>query len=272
MERDPNEYVLGTHDAELERLGLQHRLWAAQATAIWTRAGFGPGQILLDVGCGPGFATLDLARWAGPQSRIVGVDQSERFIRFFKSQAHAQALAHVEARIGNVEALDLPAASLDGAFCRWVLCWIANPLACVQGLARAIRPGGVVAVQDYFSYHSITLAPRSEAFTRVVAGVVASQRATGGDPDLAGRLPRMLIDAGFEVLEIEPILRVARPGSALWQWPDTFFRIYAPRLVAGGFLSEAEQVAFEREWNERCNDPATFLMTPPVFDIIARKK
>ena len=76
------------------------------------------------------------------------------------------------------------------------------------------------------------MAPRSEIFSKIVQAVGASQRASGGDPDLAGRLPRMFLDHGLEVREIRPILRVARPGDLLWQWPATFFRNY---VLRGGF-------------------------------------
>jgi len=53
-------YVLGTHEDEAFRLGLQHSLWTEHAHAIWKRAGIGFGAKVLDAGCGPGFATFDL--------------------------------------------------------------------------------------------------------------------------------------------------------------------------------------------------------------------
>ena len=62
------DYVLGTHDEEIARLGLQHRVWRPRALDAWTRAGFTQGQTLLDVGCGPGHASVDLAELVGPLS------------------------------------------------------------------------------------------------------------------------------------------------------------------------------------------------------------
>jgi SAM-dependent methyltransferase len=271
MERD---YILGTHDAELERLGLQHRVWSEQAFALWERAGFRPGQAVLDVGCGPGYATIDMARLLGPTTRVLAIDESQRFLSFLNAQKQAQALDTIETRAGDVQHLDacgVGPESIDVAYCRWVLCWVKDPAAVVAGVARALRPGGVFAVQDYFNYLSLTLAPRSEVFTKIVQGVGASQRASGGDPDLVGRLPRMFADNGLMVREIRPILRVARPGDLLWQWPTTFFRNYVPRMVAAGFLTEADRVAFDEDWERRTHDPASFFVTPPVFDVIGVK-
>jgi len=54
-----DEYVLGTHDAEIERLELQHQVWPAAAIEAWRRAGISAGQTLVDLGCGPGFAAAD---------------------------------------------------------------------------------------------------------------------------------------------------------------------------------------------------------------------
>lgn len=275
METEERDYILGTNDAELDRLGLQHHIWSGPAFALWERAGFRPGHTVLDVGCGPGFASLDLARLLGPTSRVIAVDESQRFVSHLVAQMKAQAIETIDARVGDVQRLDqcgIPAGSVDAAYCRWVLCWVRDPAAVVAGVARALRPGGVFAVQDYFNYLSLTLAPRSEAFTRVIQAVGESQRASGGDPDVAGRLPRIFRDHGLEVREIRPILRVARPGDLLWQWPTTFFRNYVPRMVAAGFLTPAEQQAFEREWAYRTDDPTSFFVTPPVFDIVGIKR
>ena len=72
------DYVLGTHDEEIERLGLQHRVWLPRASDAWRRAGFSVGHTLLDVGCGPGWATLDLAGIAGPTGRAHGRSAARR--------------------------------------------------------------------------------------------------------------------------------------------------------------------------------------------------
>ena len=67
------DYVLGTHDDEIRRLGVQHRVWRPRVIDAWRRAGFRPGQMLIDVGCGPGYATLDLAEIVAPGGRVLEV-------------------------------------------------------------------------------------------------------------------------------------------------------------------------------------------------------
>ena len=79
MSRD-RDYVLGTHDDEIARLALQHRVWRPRALDAWRRAGFTVGQTLLDIGCGPGHAAVDLAEIVGPSGRIVAMDRSRRFL------------------------------------------------------------------------------------------------------------------------------------------------------------------------------------------------
>jgi SAM-dependent methyltransferase len=85
------EYVLGTADAEIRRLGMQHAVWRSDATRAWRIAGFRPGSTIIDVGCGPGFAALDLAELVGPTGRVHAIDQSARFTAYLDVQAAARA-------------------------------------------------------------------------------------------------------------------------------------------------------------------------------------
>lgn len=274
--REQREYVLGTNEAEIARLGLQHRLWYAYAYALWERAGIGPGMTVLDAGCGPGFATQDLAALVGPKGKIIAVDESQRYLDHIQATLAASRtsalVAPIETRLGDVQALDIAGGSVDAAYCRWVLCFVQRPEDVVRGIARALRPGGVFAIQEYFAYESLTLAPRSAVFDRVIRATAASWRDRGGDPDIAGRLPALLERHGFEVREIKAHTRVARPHELLWRWPESFWSIFTPRLVELGYLSEQESRAMSEEWAARSRDPASFAVCPTVYDIAAVKR
>ena len=74
------DYVLGTHDDEVTRLGVQHRVWRPRVLDAWRRAGFQAGQRILDIGSGPGFAALDLAEIVGSAGQVLAVERSRRFL------------------------------------------------------------------------------------------------------------------------------------------------------------------------------------------------
>ena len=272
MRREEKDYVLGTDAAELERLGLQHQLWLAQAAAVWERAGFRRGHRILDVGCGPGFATIDLAERVGPGGRVVAVDISRRFLAHLEELAKARGLTNIRTAVSSVERLVIRESGFNGAYARWVLCFVRRPAAVIRQVARRLKRGGTFVIQDYYRYESITIAPQSEVFRRVFRAVHKSWQAHGGDPDIGCRLPGLLELAGFEVKELAPIVRLARPGSPLWDWPDTFFDIYLPTLVKARFINVSEERAFRREWAKRSRDEGAFFTSPPMVEIIAVKR
>ncbi len=264
-------YVLGTHDAELQRLGFQAQVWRARALALFERAGFGQGQRLLDVGCGPGYVTLDLARIATSSGEVLAVDASERYIEHLQAQPRLAEQSRVEAWVGDAQRLELDAASLDGAFERWVMCFVPEPEKVVAAVARALKPGGAFVIQEYANYEAMRLAPRSRAFERVVEAVAHSFRQRGGDPDVACRLPAMLQASGFKVVHLEPVVRAGGPRTEFWQWPEGFFFNYVPLLVERGLLTPAEQDAFEHDWRARAADPLAQFYSPVLTEIVARK-
>jgi len=271
MTSSEREYVLGTDDAELLRLGLQHRLWSAQAFACWERAGVAPGATVLDVGAGPGFATLDLAQLVTPSGRVIAIDESERFIRHLDERARVLGVRHVETRVQDVHALDVPAASIDIAYARWVLCFTPQPKDVVARVAAALKPGGVFVVQDYINWAALSVSPQSDAFLRVMPSVGKSWRDHGGDPEVGGKLPAMMAACGLRVESIVPLQRVARSSDPLWQWPTTFFANFIPRLVEQEMVSEADWRAMESDWKARSRDPDAFFWTPSMVEIIARR-
>ena len=269
---EANEYVLGTRDAELMRLGLQHRLWSEQTFACWNRCGIRPGSVVLDVGSGPGYTAFDLIPLVGPSGRVIAVDESERFIEYVSSRAVTLGVENLETSVQDVQSLRVPAASVDAAYARWVLCFVPRPEDVVSGVAKALKPGGVLAVQDYINWAALTLSPRSEAFLRVMPSVGKSWSMHGGDPQIGQRLPAMMAAAGLDVEEVRPLQRIARPGDPLWDWPTTFFNNFIPMLVEQGLVAPEDWRAFQAEWAERTRDPNAMFWTPSMVEIIARKR
>src|SRR5690606_33733880 len=127
-----------------------------------------------------------------------------------------EPIDNVETIESDVNELNLPAASLDGAYARWLMCFLPDPLNVIRRVANALRPGGVFAIHDYSDYLGVNVLPHSAAFRRVFEAVTESWRAHGGDPNVASRLPELLVEAGLEVREATPLVRSARPGTTLW--------------------------------------------------------
>ncbi|MFN9993603.1 MAG: class I SAM-dependent methyltransferase [Phycisphaerales bacterium] len=273
---DGAEYVLGTDSDESIRLGLQHRLWSDSTHKLWERAGVQPGMHVLDLGCGPGHAAIDLAQIIGPTGRVVGIDESAAFLKQLNDQAVARKYRNIERVLGDVQELDeaFPGeqSSFDVAYARWVFCFLQRPEDVVQGLAKLMKSGGRVAVQDYFNYErSMTLAPRRESFTKVIHAVAASWRARGGDTDIMAKLPGMFLRHGFKIEYLDVVQRIARPGTTMWHWPNSFWKTFTPRLVETGFITEQEKSDFDAAWADAGRDPASFMLLPPVFELVAVK-
>ena len=271
-ERGDREYALGTNDAEIVRLGLQHKLWSAAAFSIWERAGIRAGHRVLDIGCGPGYTSFDLAGVVTPKGKVVAVDESARFIGHLEQRRLSVADATIDARVGDVERLSLDKDSLDAAYQRWVLCFVKDPEAVVRGVAHALKPGGVFASQDYIHYEGILLAPQSRPFERFIRVVAEAWRDHGGDTEIGLRLPALLAKHGLRPVEISPMHRVARPGSQLWTWPTIFIETYGPKLVEDGRLTRQEHEALVADWKEHTDDPNAFFVSPPMADIVAVKR
>lgn len=268
------EYVLGTGGDELERLGLQHRLWSDATHELWRTAAVAPGQRVLDVGCGPGYASFDLAQLVGRKGAVLAVDESPSFVDFLTDQAQARHLPHLRAVVGDVQRLSDSIGNeppFDLAYARWVLCFVPRPADVIAGIARALRPGGRIVVQDYFNYESMTLSTQSPAYKRAVHATARSWRAHGGDPDIAGRLPRLFAEHGLELTHLAQRQRSARPSESMWHWVASWWRIYIPKLVAMGELTPADQAEFFRDF-DGLDARTDFALLPTVFELVAVKR
>src|SRR5947209_15563827 len=95
------DYILGTHDDEIARLGLQHRVWRDVVTECWRRVGITEGWRVIDAGTGPGYATADLAEIVGPTGAVLGIERSARFLQAARERCRRRGLTNVEFREGD---------------------------------------------------------------------------------------------------------------------------------------------------------------------------
>lgn len=265
------EYVLGTHDAEIERLAFQHSVWRKEVHRAWHAAGIGPGARVADVGCGPGFAAVDLARLVGPTGRVHAIDRSRRFLDALSAAAASAGHGWIETHEADLMEKPLPARDLDAVWCRWVACFVPDVRRLVRSIATSLRPGGRVVLHEYFAYSTYGSIPRRPEISAFVEAVYESWRAQGGEPDIAIELPRILVDAGFDLASARPIGFAARPHQRNWRWPAEFVRTNVPRLVELGIRDRAWADAVLSALDEAERDPAAIFVTPTVLEIVAIK-
>ena len=266
------DYVLGTQDVEVERLGLQHLVWRPRASDAWRRAGFTVGQHLLDVGCGPGYATLDLSAIVGTGGKVTAVDRSSKFLDVLKARLDQQSVHNVETIELDLDQGALPELDADGAWCRWVFAFLTRPRDLLKAIHGALKPGGTLVVHEYFNYSSWSLSPRQPGLAEFVQLVISSWRKSGGEPDIglelnvvaaAGRIrnqgapPDRRRDrpARFHLAVAEHV-RGCRTGA--FDGARVFAASSGPG-DPGGMFRRAE------------SDPDTRMITPGVLKIVATR-
>jgi ubiquinone/menaquinone biosynthesis C-methylase UbiE len=271
-ESSDRDYVLGTHDEEIARLALQHRVWREHAIEGWRIAGIGSGQRVLDVGSGPGFVALDLARTVGASGQVIGIERSARFIEHARALVASHGLAQVEFREADLDALTLEPLQMDATWCRWVAAFVTQPQRLVENLGRALRSGGIAVFHEYSDYSTWRLVPDHPAMEAFVRAVMDTWRAAGGDADIGRRLPAMLVDAGFEIRELRMLHFASRPGDAIWPWPAAFIEFGTRRMESLGRLTPEQGEAVRRLWANAAAHPAVFTLTPAVIEVIAARR
>jgi len=271
MSQESNAYILGTETAELHRLGLQHQVWASEACKGWELAGFTQGQTILDLGCGPGFCTTELAYITGVTGKVIGIDKSPSFIEFLDSVS-AQYNLNIATQCADFDSMVLAENSLDGVYARWAFAWIPNPEAIIEKLQKAIKRGGVIVTHEYFDWSTLQTEPHKPALAKGIAAALQSLRDQPGTIDIGRKLPSLFEKSAFEIVSTRPMTKMATPKDLTWHWPKSFFHIYLPKLVEAGYLTSAEVVAALHDFDTLEKEAGATIFCPQMREVIARKK
>jgi ubiquinone/menaquinone biosynthesis C-methylase UbiE len=270
---ETDDYRFGYSHDEIERLGHQHQVWAEDNRRFISRSGFSTGATLIDLGCGPGYTTFDLAKTVGPEGRIIAIDRDgERSLRLLKEEAEAAGLFNIETRTADLETFDLHESSVDGVYGRWVLMYLpenmVKPLIC--RMAKWLRPGGVCALMEICNYRHIHIHPRSTYLPEIAEALIRAVTGERGcNPEIGNDLPGLLHFAGLDV-GINVVTKAVRATTPEWLWPDTLFRNHLPTLVEEGYLARGVFEAFFAEWEERSKEPDAIFFGSPMMEVVGK--
>lgn len=199
---DVHEYVVA-----LEAFDALREIQQLKALA---RGGVGPGQTVVDVGCGFGLETNRLARLVQPGGRAVGLDHSVAFVAEARRRAAAAGI-DVAFEAGDAQALPFADASFDVARAEHVLIYIADPEKALAELRRVTKPGGTIAlIEPDFDTNTINLSDR--AMTRRVLAHECDTGVVNGW--LVRELAQMLRRAGFRDVHIDTRIVLFTPDLA----------------------------------------------------------
>jgi SAM-dependent methyltransferase len=220
------------HQETLDRQIGPHGATVIQATAIK------PGEAVLDVGCGCGGTTFEIAREVGPEGRVTGLDISAPMLARARERASAQALTHVEFLQGDAQVFDLPTATYDAAVSRFGIMFFDDPVAAFSNIRRALKPGGRLAFACWRppQENPWVMLPMMEA-SKHVAMPPAPEPGEPGPFAFGDRLrvKRILSDAGFDAIAVEKldVTMALGPSADLDESVDFMFEIGPmSRLVA----------------------------------------
>lgn len=191
-------YVLGHSPDELARLERQSAIFEAPTIAMLQRAGIGPGQRVLDLGCGAGDVSLLVSDFVGPAGQVIGVDRAPEAVATARGRAVASGRKNLTFLEARIETLDLE--PVDAVVGRFVLMHQPSPAETLMAAARFVRPGGVVALMEshldalVLEWHSW---PASAAYTNLLDVMLRTIKAAGGRTDMGLRLRGTFLDAGL---------------------------------------------------------------------------
>jgi ubiquinone/menaquinone biosynthesis C-methylase UbiE len=251
-----------------ERLRMLARVMQPTTLELFRQVGIRPGMACLDVGCGGGDVTADLARLVGQEGLVVGTDLDETKLALARDEAAANGLVNVEYRRADIVD-DTESAAHDLVYARFLLTHLPDPAGALAKLHGALRPGGVIVVED-IDYRGCFCEPDCQAFRRSVELYTEAAMRRGADPYIGPRLPQLLVDAGFEQIQMHVIQPAGMAGEVKRLIPITMASI-GPAVLAEGLASEAELNEVIAELEALADDRYTVMSIPRVVQAWGRR-
>ncbi|CAN8101648.1 unnamed protein product [Discula destructiva] len=190
--REKATYAHGHHTSVVS----SHARRTAQDSAAFLLPHLQPHYTILDVGCGPGTITADVAQLV-PQGRVTGIDAVEGVLETARAHVQGRSITNCVFEAVDANALPYADASFDVVFCHQVLQHVGDPVGILREMRRVAKPGGVVAAREA-DYKSFAWHPEPSGLDRWLVWYRKTARACGGEPDAGRYVHQWAKEAGFQ--------------------------------------------------------------------------
>ncbi|MBT4490265.1 MAG: methyltransferase domain-containing protein, partial [Rhodospirillaceae bacterium] len=206
--------------------------WSPELEPLIAPAGFGPDQVVVDYGCGPGQMCVELAKRVGPGGHVHAMDINEKFVRRTRERAQAEGLTdRITVHHMSDDRLPFEDGSIDRILCKNVLKYVDDPLASIQDCHRVLAPGGRLHVTDN-DWGFYVFEPLSQART---AALISAASHAYKSPLLGRKLYGLCQTAGYSTIDLGILPTIDTDGQFAG-----VIRNIASYARAGGSLPEAE--------------------------------
>ncbi|MEP7272092.1 MAG: methyltransferase domain-containing protein [Acidobacteriota bacterium] len=250
------------------RLRVVARVMHAGTYAFLDRLEIAEGQVCVDVGCGGGDVTRELARRVGASGLVIGIDIDPTKIELATAESRELGIGNVEFRLSDIRK-EKESLGADLIYARFLLTHLPEPEQTLHSFHSHLQPGGRLAVEDIdFSAHLVHPdAKASRRYQQLYRDVV---RRKGGDADIGPRLPMLLKNAGFGDIEVDVIQPMGLEGDVKLLNPLTMEAI-ADSVIEEGLASREEIDRVIEELYSIAADTETLAGVPRVFQVSGRR-
>jgi SAM-dependent methyltransferase len=264
---DDATYMIRSGVGALERLELIARLCAPATLAFLTRTGALGAPRFLDVGCGIGDVAVRAA--AAGATDTVGGDVNAEVVAGAAARAArlGSTARYVTGTFADLGTGDLT--GFDVVYARCVLSHLPEPGPAVAAMLRAVRPGGLVLVEDV-EVAAVWSSPVEPALVRHVELYVAAARAIGARPDVGPTLAGALRAAGADSVEVDVVQPVLRDPDALRIHARTMEAIADP-VLAHGLATAPEIDDLVARLDAWADEPGVVATLPRFVQVAGRR-
>ena len=263
-----NDYVLQGGDQGAERLRVLAAVTWPTTKTLLARVGLRQGIHCLDVGCGIGAVTLEMAESVKPVGRVVGIDLDERCLVLGRIEAQRRQLT-AEFRVGSAGELE-DISIYDLVLARFVLTHLRQPEKALQKMWQAVRPGGIVVVEDIqFSGHFCY--PTCNGFDRYLTLYQEVVIRKGGNPNIGPLLVGMFLDAGLEEVDLEVVQPTSYKDGPGKQIAAATMEHIRESVIGARLASKEEINEIIAELDSFSKNPRTIMSLPRIFQVSGKK-